>query len=289
MADGADDIAGAGQSRRHAVRIYRHPLPVRLCHWINALSLILLFLSGMQIFNAHPRLYIGHVGYYDQPAVFEITGNKNMDDPRSWIAIGSSWRIDTTGVLGEIVDGPPFGVHHLAFPSWFRLPSSNDLGKGRGWHFLAAWLFVINGAIYMIYGLVSRRFWRELLPRKAQLRWGAIVGDIVMHLRFRHPVGEAARSYNLLQKLAYLTVIFLLLPTMVLTGMTMSNSAVAVFPWLIDLFGGRQTARTLHFVVAFAMFLFLFVHILQIFVAGFRREMRSMITGYYELPGEKRP
>ena len=264
-------------------RVYRHSLPVRIWHWINALSVILLLLSGFQIFNAHPRLYFGYTGNYSMPAVFEVAGNKDLKNPSSWVRIGNV-QIPTTGVFGNPEPTSPYGVRNLAFPWWMRVPTIDHLGLGRGWHFLMAWILVINLTVYCVYLLFSRRLTRTLLPTRSQLAPRAMIADLWMHLRFKHAIGAAALEYNLLQKMSYLIVIFILIPTLIATGMTMSNSAVSIFPWLIDFFGGRQTARTIHFICAMSLFLFILIHVFQVFVAGFVREMRSIITGYYELP-----
>lgn len=276
------------QKARVPRRVYRHPFAVRLWHWVNVLCVFVLLLSGFQIFNAHPRLYLGDTGYYDTPAVFEITGPDDLTDRSSWIRIGAV-KIPTTGVFGVPKETYNYGPHRLAFPPWLRLPSGDDLGAGRGWHFLMLWLFVGNAAAYLVYLLISRRVWTQLLPSRSQLRIREILRDVKMHLRLRHATGVAALEYNFLQKLSYLVVIFALIPTVVATGMTMSNSAVANFPWLIEFFHGRQTARTLHFIGAILLLLFTFIHVFQVFAAGVRREMRSILTGYYELPVEDKP
>lgn len=248
------------------------------------MAFILLLLSGFQILNAHPRLYLGDTGYVGMPAVIEFENNLDPENPRSWVRVGSV-EIPTTLVLGHVEESSVYGF--TAFPYWLRLPSKDHLGLGRGWHFLMAWVLVINITFYLIYLVISRRLRRTLLPRKWQLTGRAILRDLWMHLRFKHPTGQRAVEYNLLQKISYLIVIFLIIPIIILTGMTMSNSAVAAYPWLIDLFQGRQTARLLHFVCAMLMTVFLFVHVSQVFVAGFVREMRSILTGYYEIPKEK--
>jgi thiosulfate reductase cytochrome b subunit len=289
-------------------RIYRHPLPVRIWHWVNALCFFVLLLSGFQIFNTHPRLYLGNDGYYNHPAgdalqygnvrhwgheigfydygaVFEISGDPDLTKPTSWARIGSL-KIPTTHVLG-VVAGDGASASRRAFPAWLTLPTKNHLGIGRSWHFMMAWVLFFNISFYVAYLLVSSRFSGVLLPQKGQLKLRAIRDDLWMHLRLKHAAGVEAMRYNLLQKLSYLVVIFILIPTIIATGMTMSNSAVAAFPWLIDVFQGRQTARTVHFVCAISLLLFFLVHLFQVFVAGFGREMRSIITGYYSVPKEK--
>ncbi len=261
-------------------RAYRHPLAVRAWHWLNAGCFVILLLSGFQIFNAHPRLYLGDTGYYDTPAIFEIGGRPDVIRQESWVRFGSV-QIPTTHVLGG-AEVTGMGVRNLAFPPWLRLPSKNHLGLGRGWHFLTAWVFAISLTSYLLYVLMRGRLRATLLPERDQLDRAAVARDIRMHLRLKHHKGTEALRYNLLQKVSYLLVLFLLLPTMIATGMTMSNSAVAAFPWLIDLFHGRQTARAVHFICAMSLLTFVLIHLFQVVVAGFRREMRSMLTGWYE-------
>jgi thiosulfate reductase cytochrome b subunit len=274
----------AGHGEQAPVSIYRHPLPIRIFHWLNALSFVLLLMSGLQIFDAYPRLHWGDVGYAGMPAIFEITGRGSLEDRTSWVQIGTH-RIYTTGFLGIPQDAPFIGVTNWAFPTWMTLPSGVlELGRGRGWHFLTLWIFTANLCGYLAYGLISGRFRRELLPRRRQLHPAAVLRDVWMHLRLKHSTGEAAAHYNLLQKLAYILVLFVFLPMQVLSGMTMSNTAVTIFPWLIELFGGRQTARTLHFIVAMLLVLFVCVHLFQAFVAGIVNEVRSMITGHFFIP-----
>lgn len=169
-----------------------------------------------------------------------------------------------------------YGIVHWGNSNW-----------GRNAHFLAAWVFVINGGIYLLLNLLNRHFQRRMLPSARELAPRNLLADVVAHLRLRHPVGEGARDYNLLQKLTYLGVIFVLCPLMLLTGLTMSPAIVSAFPWLIDLFGGRQSARTLHFVGMTLLVLFLVVHLLMVLLAGPVNEIRSMITGRFRLSREK--
>lgn len=174
-------------------------------------------------------------------------------------------------------------------PSLFDLPVPVILehtGWGRSLHFLAAWLLVLNGLLYLITSFVNGHVRKDLLPTRTQLRLGHIVQDIRDHLRLKHPSGEAARQYNFLQKVAYLLVIFLLFPVMLLSGLTMSPAVASAHPWLFDLFDGRQSARTVHFISASLLFLFFLIHLAQVVLVGFRNEMRSMITGRYRLPPE---
>ncbi len=200
---------------------------------------------------------------------------------RRWVSPGSVHR-HTTGILGVSRNASGDTVQR-AFPRWATLPSWRDLSMGRRWHFFFAWAFVANLLAYFVAGLASRHFWRDLLPGREQLRPRALLHDAANHLRLKFPRGEAARQYNPLQKLTYLGVVFVLLPLMILTGLTMSPGLDAIFPWLVDLFGGRQSARTIHFVAASLIVLFVFVHVAMVFLAGPVNELRSMITGRFAI------
>jgi thiosulfate reductase cytochrome b subunit len=277
----SDSGAQAETARPKREVIYRHTLVVRLTHWINVLCLALLLMSGLRLFNYHPALYWGNYGYRGVAPVFAIG---SVIDPASGAPVGltliAGSTFVTTGVLGVSYD-PERGVTRRAFPAWLSLPGEPGLALARDWHFLMAWLFVVNGAIYLVFGLVSGHFRRDLAPARDQLRPRHILADIWDHLRLRRPRGEAARRYNLLQRLAYLTVILVLLPVMLLSGLTMSPAVTAAAPFLFDLFGGRQSARTMHFIVANLLVLFVLVHVLEMLIAGAFNGMRSMITGRY--------
>ncbi len=269
--------------------IYRHALAVRATHWINVLCLTLLLMSGLQIFNYHPALYWGNYGYRGVPSVLSIGAER---DPKSGEPVGvtriAGVSLVTTGVLGVSRD-PARGVVARAFPAWLTLPGEGGLALARDWHFLMAWLFVANGAVYLLFGAFSGHFRRDVVPAADQLRVRHVLADVRDHIRLRVPRGEAARRYNVLQKLAYLTVVFLLLPVMVLTGLTMSPAVTAALPGLFDLFGGRQSARTIHFLVAGLLVLFVLVHVVEVFLAGVVNQMRSMITGRYVIKPQAGP
>ncbi len=273
-------VAGtpAGPPRREV--IYRHAVAVRVTHWVNVLCLALLLMSGLCIFNYHPALYWGNYGYRGVPSFASID---SAIDPGSGEPVGvtriAGWSFVTTGVLGVSYD-PERGTVRRAFPVWLTLPRT-DLGAARGWHFLMAWLLVANGAVYLVFGVLSGHFRRDLAPAADQLGLRHILADVWDHIRLRVPRGEAARRYNVLQKLAYLTVVFLLLPVMVLSGLTMSPGVTAALPGLFDLFGGRQSARTIHFLVADLLVLFVLVHVFEVLLAGAVNGIRSMITGRY--------
>lgn len=258
---------------------YRHRLPIRIVHWINALCLSILFLSGLGIFNAHPALYWGHSSYSAHPAVLQITAQDTPAGPRGVVRVAGH-AFDTTGVLG--VSRRADGSNNLhAFPSWLTIPGSYSLADSRLWHFFFAWLLLFNGLFYIAYSLIGGHLRRDILPDRADLR--SIGTSIRDHLRFRHPTGDAARRYNVLQKLAYLVVIFILLPLIILMGMAMSPALDAVMTGWVDLFGGRQSARTIHFIIAWLLVGFVFIHVFEVIVSGLFNHLRSMITGYFAI------
>jgi len=265
--------------------IYRHPLLVRLTHWVNLLSMVMLLLSGLQILCAHPALYWGQSSRFDHPFASITTRMANNGENHGVVTV-AGMSFDTTGVLG-VSKGSDGSESDRAFPRWLSLPPNLDLGAGRRWHFFFAWLFALNGALYLASGLLSRRLPRELVPTRPQI---AHIGrSILDHLRLRFPHGEEARQYNVLQKLVYLPVVFVLLPLMILTGLTMSPAIDARFHLLSIAFGGRQSARTLHFLCASALVLFALVHVLMVFAAGPINEMRSMITGWFVIKPQDQP
>lgn len=230
--------------------IYRHRLATRIWHWVNVVSLGVLLMSGLGIFAAHPRLYWGQAGANADPA---------------WLAIGT------------VAD---------AFPSWATIPGHFDLAGSRRWHFAFAWIFAVGLLLFQLTSLANRHIardlhigWREWSPVRV---WS----DIKAHARLHLPTGAEARSYNLLQKISYISVIFALLPLMIFTGLTMSPGMDTAWPWLLDLFGGRQSARSIHFICAFLLVAFVIVHLAMVVLAGPVNEIRSMITGRYRLPGK---
>jgi thiosulfate reductase cytochrome b subunit len=173
------------------------------------------------------------------------------------------------------------------FPSWATLPSVQWLAMGRRWHFFFAWILVLNAATYLSYAFASRHVARDLAVRTTE--WRSIGRSFIEHLRLHRPRGDAARRYNVLQKLSYLLVIFGLLPLILLTGLAMSPWLDSVLPGWVDLFGGRQSARTLHFAAACLLLLFVVIHVFEVIVTGFWNNLRSMITGRYRIEPERRP
>ncbi|WP_119274483.1 cytochrome b/b6 domain-containing protein [Taklimakanibacter deserti] len=219
--------------------IKRQKLATRVTHWTWAVCLFFLLLSGLQIFNAHPALYLGdQSGFTYENAILEIEG----------------------------------------FPSWLIIPSTQDLATGRVVHFFFAWILVMTLALWLVASLFNRHLRKDLLPTARDAK--NLVPDIRDHLklRFIHAV-----RYSPLQKLAYGGVLFVLFPLIILTGLAMSPGMNAVMPWLPELFGGRQSARTVHFAVMVLLVLFFVVHMAMILLAGPFNELRSIVTGRYRL------
>jgi thiosulfate reductase cytochrome b subunit len=263
-----------------AQRIYRHRLPVRVMHWINVASITILLMSGLNIFNAHPALYWGKDSHFASPWL-AIKARDTASGPVGVTQFaGREWQ--TTGLLGlSDVDGQ---TQARGFPSWATVPGPQWLSMARRWHFFFAWVFVVNGVAYVLYALFSRHLRRDLWPTRAE--WRGIGTSVKDHLLLRHPTGEAAKRYNVLQSLAYLIVIFVLLPLVVTAGLAMSPRLDTVFTGWVDLIGGRQSARSLHFIAAAGLLLFTLIHLFEVIVAGAWNEIRSMVTGWYTVPAD---
>jgi Ni/Fe-hydrogenase b-type cytochrome subunit len=228
---------------------YRHRLPTRLWHWVNALTVVIMLMSGLMIFNAHPHLYWGQYG-------------ANFDHP--WLSF-----------------------HGRPFPGWATIPSTYNLAAARRWHLAFAWLLVAGLLMFLAVSLWNRHIQRDLAPTREETKPSHVWHDIKEHARLRFPVGDAALRYNILQKFSYVGVIFLALPLMVLAGLAMSPAMAAAWPWLLDLFGGRQSARSIHFICAAAIVLFIVVHLVMVALAGPINEVGSMITGRFRVPPER--
>jgi len=282
MTDQVMTTAAPSKPKREV--IYRHKLATRITHWINVFCISLLLMSGFTILNAHPRLYWGQYGANADQPLFAI--NSYQRDGQ-WIGVTQIGPLafETTGVLGASeMDGHmvPRGI-----PAWLTLPSYRDLATGRRWHFFLAWLFVTNGLVYLVFGFANGHIKRDIAPTKGELEPKHLWSDIVAHAKLHIPRGEESKRYNTLQKVAYIGVIFLILPMMILTGLSMSPGFDSAAPWLPQLFGGRQSARTIHFITANLIVLFVAVHLFEVFLVGAWNEIRSMITGYYEVKPEK--
>jgi thiosulfate reductase cytochrome b subunit len=277
----AADRTSSGAAPPRGRVIYRHTLLVRITHWVNALCFALLLMSGLQIFNAYPALNWGARSDFEKP-ILALRAQPDKDGSVEGVTTIFGATFTTTGVFGASRDESGQMVEP-GFPAWMTLPSYQDLATGRRWHFFFAWLLVFNGAIYVANLFARRHLW-DFLPSGRELR--TIPKSIFEHLRLRFPRGDEALHYNVLQKLAYLSVI-IALPILVLAGLTMSPGVDAAFPWLLDLFGGRQSARTIHFLAAFYLVGFVFVHIVMVLISGFLNNMVSMITGRYAIEEER--
>lgn len=224
--------------------IKRHRLATRLWHWVNAVAIIILLGSGLGISNAHPRLYWGRYG-------------ANFD--HAWAQLPR-------------------------MPAWITIPSSYNLAISRRWHLFFALVLGFGLLAFMIVSLLNRHFQRDLTIRRRDLGPSHLWADVKGHLAFRFHDPERPAAYNILQKLSYVGVIFVLIPLLILTGLTMSPGMDAAWPWLLDLFGGRQSARSIHFIVAVLIGGFTVVHLVLVILAGVGNEVRSMITGRWRVP-----
>ncbi len=254
--------------------IYRQSIWTRVTHWVWAICLFFLLLTGLQIFNAHPALYIGQEsGFEYENAILEIGAINTDAGPRGQTTVFGN-TFDTTGVLGTsgAAERPTF----TAFPGALTIPGYRDLGTGRVVHFFFGWIFLATIFIWFVASFVNGHIRRDIVPKPSDI--AGLPRDVVDHatLRFKH-----GRSYGPLQKLAYFSVFFILFPLIVLTGLTMSPGMDAAWPWLLDIFGGRQTARTIHFVVMLLLVAFFIVHIVMVLAAGPFNELRSMLSGWY--------
>lgn len=262
--------------------IKRHRLSTRLWHWANALTLFVMLLSGLMIFNAHPRLYWGQYGANYDHAWFEI----GSSGAHGFARLGPL-KMATTGVLGVWRDAHG-AVQHRAFPHWLTIPSSYSLAHARLWHLAFAWILSVGLGAYLIISLVNRHLQRDLIPTRLEIAPSHIWQDIKDHARLRFPTGAEAARYNILQKLSYGAVLFVFLPLMILTGLTLSPQMDSGWSFLLSIFGGRQSARSIHFIIAWSLVGFFFVHIAMVILAGPINELRSMITGRYRLPSARK-
>lgn len=265
--------------------VYRHTIAVRILHWVNFLTLAIMLMSGLQIFNARPDLYWGATSHFEHP-LLSMTAMQDSQGHTWGVTKVGSQSFVTTGLFGWS-KGSDGTYTERGFPRWATLPSDTWLAMGRLWHLFFAWILVINGAVYVLLGLASGHLRRDLWLSRTD--WRRLGHSFVEHLRLRFPKGEEARRYNGIQKLAYLFVVFIVGPLVVLTGLTMSPTMDAGFPWLLWLFDGRQSARTIHFICAMTLLAFFIVHIVMVILSGLWNNIRSMITGRYAIEATSRP
>ena len=280
----AETVAAQKPPKAKGPLIYRQSIFTRVTHWVWVVAMFFLLLTGLQIWNAHPALYVGQQsGFEFDNAVLEIGAVNSETGPRGVTKL-LGMTFDTTGVLG--VSERNGRANFVGFPDWATIPSSRDLATGRVVHFFFAWVLVGALAVWLVASLANRHLWRDIILKPRDLR--DLPRDIWDHVRFRFVHG---RTYSPLQKLAYFVVFAVLFPLIVLTGLTMSPGMNSAWPWLVDVFGGRQTARTIHFLAMVGFVLFFVVHVAMVVLAGPFNELRSMITGYYRTspgtPAEK--
>lgn len=261
----------------------RHRLSTRIWHWTNVVAFFCMVMSGLMIFNAHPRLYWGEYGANFDYAWLEIKGANGA----GMLRVGD-FKVDTTGVLGVWKDGAG-AVHYNAFPGWATIPSSYNLSDARLWHLFFAWVFALGLLFYLVRSFWNRHAQRDLAPTRAEMKPAHLWQDVKDHARLRFPTGEASARYSILQKLAYGSVLFVMLPLMILTGLCLSPGTNAWAGWLVELFGGRQSARSIHFIVMWGLLAFFMVHIAMVVLAGPINEIRSMITGQYRIKPDPLP
>jgi thiosulfate reductase cytochrome b subunit len=220
---------------------------------VNAVAVIVMLMSGLMISNAHPRLYWGEYG-------------ANFD--RAWL-----------------------DLHHYLpngrFPGWATIPSTYSLADGRLWHLAFAWVFAFGFLGFLIVSVVNRHFRRDLSLRKSELTPRHLLTEIVHHAQLKFPTGAAALRYNTLQKITYVLILFVVFPLMILTGLCLQPGLSPLTGWAIDLFGGRATARSVHFICAGLVALFIAVHLLLVILAGPFNEIRSMVTGRFRIPEDR--
>ena len=267
--------ATAAPVRRTA---YRHPLYRRINHWVNVVIVFGMIMTGLTIFNAHPALYWGQFGSELDTPVLAISGANG----HGWVEILGR-RFDTTGVLGWS-DG-----HQRAFPNWAKFPSEQDLATGRNWHLLGAWILIVNGLVFWLVSLWRRHIQRDLLPTAGEIAPANLWHDVKDHARLRFPSGVDSNRYHVLQKLAYLSAVAVLLPGMIVTGLCLSPGADAVAPWIVDLVGGRASARVWHFAFMWGLMGFILVHVAAVLLAGVGNQLRAMVTGRWAFDDDGRP
>ena len=231
----------------------RHSALVRVTHWITTLCFFALLVSGAEIVISHPRFYWGETGNVLTPSLFEL----------------------------------PIPASRPSVPTGYGYVLPDQNGWSRYLHFQAAWIAVFTGLLYTISGLFTGHMRKNLLPGKAHLSWRPFSAAIANHLRFKPPAEAEAWSYNVLQRLTYLFVIFVLFPLVIWTGLAMSPAFVSAFPATVTVLGGQQSARTIHFFVSLALLVFVVVHVVMVFLAGFWSRMRAMITGRTNAPLER--
>jgi thiosulfate reductase cytochrome b subunit len=232
----------------------RHSALVRVTHWLTVLSFFALLITGLEIVISHPRFYWGETGNVNMRPLFTL----------------------------------PIPASRDTVPTAYSYVMPDQNGWSRYLHFQSAWVLVFTALVYGIAGLLSGHFWRDLVPARRDLTWRAYAARLAQYFRRDRGAGAndaEAASYNVLQRTAYLAVIFVLFPLIIWTGLALSPAFDSALPAAVNLLGGRQSARTLHFFLTWALVLFLIVHVAMVALAGFRARMRAMVLGRAALPG----
>ena len=229
---------------REAVARPRHSGMVRTTHWITTLCFLALLVTGVEILISHPRFYWGEAGNVNTPPLFKL----------------------------------PIPASRGTVPTGYGYVLPDQNGWSRYLHFQSAWALILTGLLYVGASLVNGHFRRDLMPARGRFTLRGLWTEITQHLRFKTSM-EDAWSYNVLQRITYLKVIFILFPLIIWTGLAMSPAIASAMPILVTTLGGQQSARTLHFFVTIALVLFLVIHVVMVCLAGFRPRMRAMITG----------
>jgi thiosulfate reductase cytochrome b subunit len=240
------------EHRRGSAKTVRHAALVRITHWLTTIAFVALLVTGVEILISHPRFYWGETGNVNTTPLFSF----HIPSSRATVPTG-------------------YG---------YVLPDQN--GWSRYLHFEAAWLLVLTGLVYLLFGSLNGHFRRNLFPAAPGVRPRALATYLRQHSLFRPRGAEEAMSYNVVQRLTYVVVIFVLFPLIIWTGLAMSPAFAGAFPSAVSLLGGRQTARTLHFFVTTALVLFLLVHVFMVAISGFRTRLGAMITGRVHEKGD---
>lgn len=236
----------SGETERVAADVAGHPALVRITHWITALCFVLLLVTGVEILLSHPRFYWGETGNVNTPPLFQI----------------------------------PVPASRASVPTGYGYTLPDQNGWSRALHFQSAWLLVFAGLSYAVYGFGRGHFRQRLLPKRTEVSVHSLTQALNDHWRIRRLRELPPAGYNVLQRLAYLSVIFGLVPLVIWSGLAMSPGLTSAFPFLVATLGGQQSARTVHFFVSAALLIFTLVHVAMVALTGFRVRMRAMITGH---------
>lgn len=241
-----------------------HRAWVRVCHWLVVVSFLLLLYTGFEILRCHPRLYWGETGNDLMPALLELPIGIEMEAP--------VWKDNAQFRQGNRVIISKSRIHTIY----------NENSWSRSLHFLVGWVLVFAGLVYLLRGIISGHFRNNFLPRIRELAPRKIWREVLDHFRLRIRPATGGPQYGLLQKLAYCVVVFIAIPLVVLTGVAMSPAANNAFRFLGNMFGGFQSARTVHFFSVVALVLFLLIHVIMVIRSGFKRQIRAMTIGSSE-------